>query len=342
MNITFLVGNGFDIACGLHTSYGDFYKWLFAHQTDNLRVERLKNSLDEDKSTNNNYWADFELWLGQYTKGFNEPFLDEYLEAYDSVHESMIQFISSEREKLSNQFLSQDSVKSLKESVLHFYQELDPLSKESIQSEINSRTEDVAFQFVTFNYTDCIDLCVSELSKEPLLVQSTGYGKKQFYVKPDTIHVHGSIGHFPVLGVCNEMFVKNKELLKNSEFVNLFIKEKNVQSIGETWYRDVKHQIESSDIVCIFGLSLGASDSMWWNEVVKWMRATNHHHLVVFWHSDSEMSANSSFQYNREKTRIQKLLTDYSELKPQERLEINSRIHIVFNSRKMLNTLVES
>ena len=27
MRITFLIGNGFDISCGIRSSYGDFYKW---------------------------------------------------------------------------------------------------------------------------------------------------------------------------------------------------------------------------------------------------------------------------------------------------------------------------
>ena len=177
-NITFMIGNGFDISCGLHTSYADFYKWLFSLETADLRVERLKLKLKEDKTVDNNYWSDFELWLGQYTVEFNEVFLDEFLHPFDSVHELMIQFIRNERAKISNQLFSSDGINGLKNSVLNFYQELPPISRDAIQNMLNSSRENVVFQFITFNYTDCIDLCVKGLSKEPHYEQATIYGKE--------------------------------------------------------------------------------------------------------------------------------------------------------------------
>ena len=336
-NITFMIGNGFDISCGLHTSYADFYKWLFSLETADLRVERLKLKLKEDKTVDNNYWSDFELWLGQYTVEFNEVFLDEFLHPFDSVHELMIQFIRNERAKISNQLFSSDGINGLKNSVLNFYQELPPISRDAIQNMLNSSRENVVFQFITFNYTDCIDLCVKGLSKEPHYEQATIYGKRAYYIKPEVIHVHGRTDLFPVLGVCDKKYIKNKELLKNQEFSNLILKEKNVISVGQTWYRDVKQQIANSSIICLFGLSLGASDSFWWQEIVGWLKVNKNHHVIVFWHSGFVINTISSYRYSREIRKVQELLVCHSELKPQEKDELLSRVHIVFNSSTMLN-----
>ncbi len=36
MNITFLIGNGFDLNLGLKTRYTDFYKYYMEHNPNNL------------------------------------------------------------------------------------------------------------------------------------------------------------------------------------------------------------------------------------------------------------------------------------------------------------------
>ena len=79
MEITFLLGNGFDIQCGLKTSYLDFYKYILkkkysidltkeidkdpALKIDNIIYSEIYKSKDKIEN-----WADLEFQLGVFTK----------------------------------------------------------------------------------------------------------------------------------------------------------------------------------------------------------------------------------------------------------------------------------
>ena len=73
MRITFFVGNGFDISCGIHSSYSQFYEWYCKQEKSELdHVNLFRNTIDEDIKAGKKNWADFEEALGQYTKNFTK------------------------------------------------------------------------------------------------------------------------------------------------------------------------------------------------------------------------------------------------------------------------------
>lgn len=341
MNITFLVGNGFDIACGLHTSYKDFYKWLFNHQTNDIRVERLKNSLKDDINSNSNNWSDFELWFGQYTKHFNVDLSNEFVETYDGIHAVMTYFISEERKKYSENISQQEQIVELRNTLANLSSELDQVTGETINNLLNLQSENIYYHFITFNYTDCIDLTVKELAKVPVLEQATRNGTRRLAVKKDVIHVHGSTILYPIMGVSDESSVAEKSLLNIPEVAELILKERSVQSIGRFWYRDAKQCIDSSQIICIFGSSLGESDSYWWKEIVNHLKISGNHHVIIYWHTDYVSDTRSIAKRNREIRKIIDSLTCYSDLKPNEKRDVSNRIHVIFNSKKMLNVRLD-
>lgn len=65
MNITFFIGNGFDINLGLNTTYSSFYPYFIDKARENNMIRKW---LEEDKMN----WADLEKnWeknLGRYQK----------------------------------------------------------------------------------------------------------------------------------------------------------------------------------------------------------------------------------------------------------------------------------
>ena len=79
MEITFLLGNGFDIQCGLKTSYIDFYKYILEKkysidlnkEADEETVSKIDNMIYREiyKSRDKiETWADLEFQLGVFTK----------------------------------------------------------------------------------------------------------------------------------------------------------------------------------------------------------------------------------------------------------------------------------
>lgn len=65
MNVLYIIGNGFDKAQGMNTSYPDFYKYLRTlPNNDNPLLGKLINSISDRYEL----WSDMEKGLGLFTK----------------------------------------------------------------------------------------------------------------------------------------------------------------------------------------------------------------------------------------------------------------------------------
>ena len=75
MNITFLIGNGFDIKLGLKTRYTDFYPVYIASNKDkdiNDSAKRFADLIDSNYET----WADFEMAFAKKAFGTKNDVCD--------------------------------------------------------------------------------------------------------------------------------------------------------------------------------------------------------------------------------------------------------------------------
>ena len=56
MNVTFLIGNGFDLGIGLKTAYSDFYNvYCKSDSNDSLAVKKFKSEIQGNYEN----WSDF-------------------------------------------------------------------------------------------------------------------------------------------------------------------------------------------------------------------------------------------------------------------------------------------
>ena len=65
MNITFLLGNGFDMNFGLKTGYKSFYNYLKKSKTRNKLINNILSNSECE------LWSDLELGLGNYLSNIN-------------------------------------------------------------------------------------------------------------------------------------------------------------------------------------------------------------------------------------------------------------------------------
>ncbi|HIR76484.1 MAG TPA: hypothetical protein IAB97_06215 [Candidatus Choladousia intestinipullorum] len=73
MNITFLIGNGFDINLGLKTRYSDFYPYFIEKSTE---TNMIRTWLEADELL----WADLEEQLGNKLENVKESEQDKFYE----------------------------------------------------------------------------------------------------------------------------------------------------------------------------------------------------------------------------------------------------------------------
>ena len=68
MNITFMIGNGFDLGLGMKSSFKDFFAEY--HKNSANKDESIKQ-LSEHISADEDTWSYFEKQLGEYTVEFD-------------------------------------------------------------------------------------------------------------------------------------------------------------------------------------------------------------------------------------------------------------------------------
>lgn len=109
MHITYLFGNGLDLAWGLKTSYMDFYNYLdvLSKDDESLKNNLIYGKLLEDKNNHKiELWSDYEKRLGEITtivtddnkQKFEDDKtqLDLLLQNYLKIEESKIEMNSDE------------------------------------------------------------------------------------------------------------------------------------------------------------------------------------------------------------------------------------------------------
>ena len=64
MNVLYIIGNGFDKAQGMKTSYPEFYHYLMENSDNGSNLlQQLKKDIDTDKEL----WSDMEEAFGKFT-----------------------------------------------------------------------------------------------------------------------------------------------------------------------------------------------------------------------------------------------------------------------------------
>ena len=94
MNILYILGNGFDKAMGMATSYPEFYKYL----KENVKNgSSLFNKMMSQITSDTALWSDMELALGNFTDSTNDS--EEFDDFYFELNEYLQQYLKIENDK---------------------------------------------------------------------------------------------------------------------------------------------------------------------------------------------------------------------------------------------------
>lgn len=344
MNITFLVGNGFDISCGVDTSYSAFYKWYCTQPSGKESISRLKQAITDDIKNGRNNWADFEIGLGHYTSNFTIDTANVFFECYEDAHDMIIKFLEKQKSQYDIENITSDTLSNFVKGILEFYSELSPKEVNMFDQMFkdNSKGFNTKIKFLSFNYTDILDALISHVSKKPLKQWTYNGQNLNYSIDPQIIHMHGTSTWYPVLGVNDESQIANKDLLNAQTFREIMIKPHSVTSLGELWHSDAETAIANSKIICIFGMSLGATDSKWWIRIIRWLKENSSHHLIIYWYTKNHTNEVSIYKRTIEENNARQALYNHCNLSPNDIENIQPRIHIVLNSKKVLNVALQT
>ena len=251
MNVLYILGNGFDKAQGMATSYPEFYKYL----TENIKggsplLEKMKSAITE----NTILWSDMESGLGEFTSATNNAV--EFDNFYFELSEHLQNYLKKENEK----FVPSEKLKNKFQSDFTTVSKyLGALDKERYNAFINRHSfssKDISV--ITLNYTDTL---------EKILSLNASVTAKSFSNNTNLrniIHVHGQLGESIIIGVDHPGQIRNDEFRKNEDIKDIMIKIESNESMKETRHIDCERLIANAEVIILFGVSLGETDARWW------------------------------------------------------------------------------
>lgn len=265
MNVVYLIGNGFDLRLGLPTSYPEFWKYYEkqppVYAPDNAQIaesiSKYKDIISEKLNEIYKDWKDLEMALGELSTVFRDDVdglrsfyfdlsasLDEYLLKHDNIEPTQ-----EESDKLFSDVMSPDRY-------------LNHSEQEVFGSRVS---KDWTVDVITFNYTSTFE----SLSGNTLVEGGPFVGGPLTYFYYEGVkHIHGVLGRKEILlGVDNVDQIANISFRENESVTDLMVKPQGNGVLGTSVYGDCHRLISEAHLICIFGLSLGPTDQVWWTAI---------------------------------------------------------------------------
>ena len=326
MNITFLIGNGFDVGLGMKSRFKDFFP-IYKEKSQNKepRIKQLSDSIEGDYDT----WADFEKALGEYTLKFTSENKQDFIDQVKDFETEFIAYLKWQESVLS--FKDSDKIAHIMIAALTKFYSSDNLAIDSNSAitKIYNKTsaESHLYNFVNFNYTSLLLNAIQTIPQKIVCKRKHNGNAEKIDKIDKIIHVHGYCDMLPIIGVNDESQIANKELAKDARFARYIIKPSINQFLRQGYDRDTTNVINSSTIICVYGMSLGATDRKWWDLLMQWLSGSNDRQLVLFEY-DAKYSSTTPYGWLEKEDTIMDKLSSYNSNKELTVENMRSRIHI--------------
>ncbi|MBE6644681.1 MAG: hypothetical protein E7612_04790 [Ruminococcaceae bacterium] len=267
-NITFIIGNGFDLNLGMKTKYCDMYDGYIKTPSDSKVIESFKHELKHRDPYDK--WSDFEMAMAQYAGALQSE--HDLIECVRDFKTYLVNHLRNEDLKAQELFSlnsnSRYTVKELNNSLDGFYSKLIPNTVNEIKSLIENKI--INYNFITFNYTSSLEY-VLKLKEQ----------HQQIKTAPP-IHIHGTLDEDVVLGIDNLEQLTSSKYTLSRRGQRTFVKTLFNDQYDKSRVAKAKKIISESSVICVYGWSLGASDKTWTDLLVNWMMKDFNHHLVIY------------------------------------------------------------
>lgn len=312
--ITYLIGNGFDISAGLNTRYSDFYKYMISKYESG---ECSKNDILENIKNNSDLWSNLELGLGEYTQEIADDIgkLEKFFDEKFQIDTMLMKYLRIEQERID--WENNNSIQKVRNDfskyIYNFYNLFTPVERDEILK-ICSNSNSV-YKVISFNYTNVIKKCIDLISN-----------------KIELLYLHGSLEkNNAILGVNDSEQIKN-DFFKNSDEMLICMNKLEINNdIGEYTISKAKSILKNSNIICIYGMSIGDTDKYWWQEIINNLKEGLTEMVIIFSYIP-DLDINNRVKHRRAKKDIQNQLLRYCSDDEQLVDELRSKIKVLCNS----------
>jgi len=344
INITFFIGNGFDLNLGINTRYSNVIDEYLNIKTTDTNIIKFQNEFKNDYKN----WSDFEKALGEYLKTFTPENINDFIAQVESFRDVLINKFKEEETHIDYNKKS-DIITTLRRSLTEFDSYLFDVDKQAISQILSNIQENtiISYNFISFNYTNILDKCldIAKPTIEHNDVRIKINNNIQYFVYDrieKIIHIHGTLKNSLILGVDNVDQIKNELLKKDDNFIWKIVKPLTNKELKNTNMEEIEYIINTSSIICVFGMSIGVTDMTWWKYIVTWLKSNTSRHLVIFYYNDKIDETNPRTIIENRKN-VENLFFSVVEIdQEQERNLLLDRIHIAYNENMFKMDILSS
>lgn len=320
MNILHIIGNGFDKAMGMKTSYPEFYEYIKSlPEKGSPLLELMKKEIGVNKK----YWSDMEAALGKFTSHTRNE--QEFIDFYFELSDQLRNYLSSE----ISAYKPSDSLKNkIRNDLLSPNLYLGQTDKAPFAKFADSISKTITVHVMSLNYTDTLERILAYKN-----VGALSLGNNNHTLQP-IVHVHGILNDSIIIGVDNEAQIANDMFRGNEDVKDILVKIQSNQAMKYNRHSDCERLITNADLIVLFGVSMGETDTRWWKIIGEQMLKKKTLRLIQFLYSPNAISPTrrqlTGAVERRQRSDLKKKLNisekDWSE-------DLDNRIFISVNSQ---------
>lgn len=250
MNVTLILGNGFDLNMGMPTSYSDFYQYYLKLDSSVKGVDFIKEKIKDEPKT----WADLEKALGDITAEYSDK-VSEFDAVFSNVRDALAKYLKAV-DDYNFPRLNANAFRFL-QNVLDIDKFLDNKPKREYLEFIKELDNNIVLNVINFNYTSVVE-------KLKDYVASAQVPNKKITLN-DIVHVHQTLDAGIIMGVNDDSQIANKDFRESFDIQSAMIKPFINEEFAAGNDEKCVTLISNSDVIVLFGTSLGQTDRLWWD-----------------------------------------------------------------------------
>lgn len=339
MRVLWLFGNGLDISLGLKTSYYDFYQFLLTLEVkgliseNNIIYKQLKHDFEHNKQ---DLWSDYELRLGDLTNQISEEDITRFTDNKIEIDLLLSNYLKSEEQKLN---IDKDRIYEI---LTNSFSEIANCSRRVdndavIQLLATCHYSNFHFKAISFNYTKTVSLLWCENLKELKNFRIKDYPNTSYSCLLDSpFYLHGTLDDGEmIIGVNDTSQIINSNLKDNEELGDVLIKTNLLNNAGQLHFEEFCNNVKNSDIICLYGLSVGKTDSCYWNFLKNRLVGTGA--ILIIYHYRKDFKVNHITQKDRVIKEVKNNFYQNSNATDDEIRNIKNRIIVEINHQLFID-----
>ena len=331
MNITYIIGNGFDKKMGLNTGYDDFYEWYVGqHPVEESEVvKRFKNEINgyiKHESSEIN-WSNLEVALGKYT---TQVPVDKFRELYFNIVDSLKFYLKNEYNRLNTKDFDievfkrhlanpvADNLNLARKRILSSFRDAIPGDSDNVS-------------IISFNYTSTIEDLLNYQGGE--LKWKDELSRRDVTFKA-IYHIHRTLSEQNILVGVNDVYQIGSEVYQhNIDICDYLIKPSANRVLNDYIEMKCETLINETNLFVLFGTSVGITDRKWWNMIGKRLASSkNDVHLIWFAHNPDKVS-HSELLYKSEERKLKSHFVEIADVRDINKEFLESKIFVTLSDK---------